>query len=97
MPGYILHAKCVCGFERELWPGATISELRVMAYTADGLDLVTVESQEAASDKLTVIEDPCIKASEENPLNRSWGPWGPYRCPACRKKSLQIWQCGYWD
>ena len=35
MPGHLLDAKCNCGFERRLTPGATLSELYVIAYSAD--------------------------------------------------------------
>jgi hypothetical protein len=42
MPGHNMLGKCACGFERKLAPGATINTLRVMAYSADGRDLVTI-------------------------------------------------------
>jgi hypothetical protein len=35
------------GFERELSPGASVDERRVIAYTADASDLVTIESKKA--------------------------------------------------
>ena len=47
MPGHILVAHCDCGFERELWPGASVEHLHVIAYTADGHDLITIESEQA--------------------------------------------------
>jgi hypothetical protein len=98
MPGHVLSAKCTCGFEREVAPGATVNQLRVIAYTADGCDLVTVESEKAKAANLTVIEDPWLKAQEAAPyvsFDSSWGP--PYQCPRCTQDSLQLRPTGLWD
>jgi hypothetical protein len=92
VPGHILVARCDCGFERELSPGATIEQVQVIAYTADGRDLITIESEQAKNESLTVIEDPCLK--EESP---SFGPWGPYRCPSCGQQTLRMEFSGNWD
>jgi hypothetical protein len=100
MPGNILVARCECGFERKLWPGATIEHLRVIAYSADGRDLVTVERQEAEKQSLAVIEDPRLEEEWLGETWRgppSWGPWGPYRCPSCGQQSLHITFGGQWD
>jgi len=85
-------AKCACGFERELAPGATINTLRVMAYSADGRDLVTIESGEAESAGLRLLEDPWVKGDD---LIRRGS--GPYRCPRCEAVSLQLEPIGFWD
>jgi hypothetical protein len=93
MPGPILLAKCACGFERDLSPGTQLrspNDLRVIAYTADERDLVTVDNEEAQKLHLTVIEDPYIKAETGE-------PWGPYRCPGCGQRSLQLCHTGFWD
>jgi len=99
MPGHILHAKCTCGFERELWPGASITELYVIAYSTDARDLMTIESQKAKADHLMVIEDPWLKAQRIDPyaIPSFDSAWGPYRCPSCAKDSLQLWPSGNWD
>lgn len=99
MPGHLLHAKCNCGFERELQPGASITTLYVIAYTADTRDLVTIDCREAESNALTVIEDPLLKEKEKDAyfISRFDSSWGPYRCPACEESSLQIWQSRFWD
>jgi hypothetical protein len=92
----MFYAKCDCGFDRELSPGATLSEYYVIAYTAEASDLITIEYREAERANLTVIEDPYLK---EDPLS-SLGfdsLWGPYRCPGCKKLSLQLSLRGYWD
>jgi hypothetical protein len=99
MPGHILHAKCACGFERELSPGASRTGLYVIAYTADADDLVTIDSRETESNSLTVIEDPLL---EEQKRDRFFIPnckssWGPHYCPACKKSSLRIWPRESWD
>jgi hypothetical protein len=100
MPGHILVARCNCGFERELCPGATVERLRVIAYTADGCDLITIESEQAKNESLTVIKDPRL---EEEWLGETWrgppsyGPWGPYRCPSCGQQSLRLEFRGWWD
>jgi hypothetical protein len=64
------HPKCQMhvGFERNLTPGATIDVLRVIAYTTDGSDLVTIDSEKAETVNLTVIEDPSFSAFGS--------PWG---------------------
>ena len=97
MPGHILSAKCPCGFEREVAPGATVNALRVIAYTADGRDLVTIESEKAKTAGLTVIEDPWLKAQETSLYVSLDSSWGPYRCPQCAKDSLQLCPKGLWD
>jgi hypothetical protein len=99
MPGHILQAKCACGFERELQPGASITALYVIAYTADGHDIVTIDSREAERNVLTVIDDPWLNAQEKDQFTspRFNSSWGPYRCPACEGSSLQIWPRGFWD
>src|SRR5688572_10804962 len=68
MPGNILIARCECAFERQLSPGATVEELQVMAYTADGRDLTTIESEQARRDALILSE---LKRSEEYQEERS--------------------------
>ena len=102
VPGHILIAQCECGFERELWPGATFETLRVIAYTADGRDLITIESEEAKRRFLTVIENPRLKeimeAEEKGQFGiPARGPWGPYGCPSCGQQSLQLEHRGNWD
>jgi hypothetical protein len=99
MPGHILCAKCACGFERELSPGASTAELYVIAYTADADDLVTIESRKAAMSNLAVIEDPWLKMQESDPfaIPSFDSSWGPYQCPGCSKESLHLWPRGHWD
>jgi hypothetical protein len=92
MPGHILLGRCVCGFERKLWPGATAEHSRVIAYTADGRDLITIESEQATNQSLAVIKDP--RFEDEWP---SYGPWGPYRCPSCVRRALRMEFSGFWD
>ena len=92
VPGHILVARCDCGFERELAPGATEVRSQVIAYTADGRDLITIECEQANNEALTVIENPRLE--EESP---SFGPWGPYRCPSCGQQSLRMEFGGWWD
>ncbi|SRR6266700_400968 len=100
VPGNILIAQCDCGFERELSPGATVEVLQVIAYTADGRDLITIESEQAKREALTVIKDPRL---EEEWLGETWlgppsyGPWGPYRCPSCGQLRLRLRFGGWWD
>src|SRR5262249_4339822 len=97
MPGHILHAECACGFWRELTPGSSISNLYVIAYTADGEDLVTIESGEAERATLTALEDPWLKAQNDDPLSPSFeASWGPYRCPRCGRERLQLSPWGFW-
>ena len=97
MPGHILSAKCTCGFERELSPGASVDDLYLIAYTAD--DLVTIESENAKTAGLTVTEDPWLKAQEADSfaLPRFDSSWGPYRCPRCAENWLWLWPIGHWD
>ncbi len=102
MPGHILDAKCACGFERKLRPGvSTVQDFQgyVMAYSANGRDLLTVKTQNAESESLVTVKDPYLEAELNRPWleNPSHGPWGPYRCPSCGKQSLQLWHTGYWD
>ena len=85
MPGHLVSARCACQFERGLRPGATIEHWYVIAYTSDGRDLETVESEKAKREKLTVIRDPCLDADVRT---FGAGPYGPYRCPRCEKQSL---------
>jgi hypothetical protein len=94
MPGFTLIAKCGCGFERVLSPGASFDHGYVIAYTANGRDLETVESEKAKRESLTVIEDPCLEAEERT---FGAGPYGPYQCPSCGKHSLEMQQIGFWD
>jgi hypothetical protein len=100
MPGHLIDAFCDCGFECELSPGSTIEQLYEIAYTADGRDLITIESEKAKNESLTVIEDPRL---EEEWLDGTWrgppsnGPWGPYRCPSCGQQILRMEFRGYWD
>ena len=64
MPGNILTARCDCGgFQREPWPGATVTHLKVIAYSADGRDLITVESEQAKLEGLRVIKTPDSKSN----------------------------------
>jgi len=99
MPGHIFQAKCACGFQRRLSPGASIDHLHVMAYTADGRDLITIESEQAESQSLVTVKDPYLEAERNRPWleNPSYGPWGPYRCSSCGQQSLQLWHIGFWD
>ena len=99
MPGHILNAKCACGFDRELHPGASVTDLYVIAYTADARDLVTIAKREAESADLNLIDDPWLKEKERNPyfIPDFKSAWGPNRCPECKKSSLQIWPRGSWD
>lgn len=95
MPGHILTARCACGFDCMLYPGATMTELHVVAYSADGCDLITIDSKEAKQRSLQVLEDPSLDPEGETGIGA--GPWGPYRCPACGQNKLQMGQCGFWD
>src|SRR4029077_16529256 len=99
MPGHILTAKCACGFEQGVSPGATLSEpgviqSHVIAYAANGRGLVTIESDDAARANLTVIKDPALAAEWFDARNASWGP---YRCPKCVNESMRLWFGGNWD
>jgi hypothetical protein len=87
-------ARCACQFERILKPGATFERLNVIAYTPNGRDLETVESEKAKRESLTVVNDPCLDAEVRT---FGAGPYGPYRCPRCEKQSLLMWQAGFWD
>jgi hypothetical protein len=80
-------------------PGASLTELYVIAYTANGCDLVTVDSRDAETQGLSVIDDPWLKGQEQSPfVSPRWDtPWGPYRCPGCRDHRLQLWPRGHWD
>jgi len=49
VPGHIVVARCACKFERSLQPGASVEHLYVIAYTPDGRDLKTVESEKAVN------------------------------------------------
>jgi hypothetical protein len=91
VPGHILVTQCDCGFECGLSPGATVEQLYVIAYTADGRDLITIESEQAKNESLTVIDDPCLKEAGRD------GPWGPYRCPSCGQQTLRMEFSGFWD
>ena len=86
MPGHILTAKCACDFGQRVSPGATFSEgrveRRVIAYTADGRGLATIESGEAARGKLTVIEDPALA----DPLSREQRVMGALQLPEVRER-----------
>jgi len=98
MPGPILLAKCACGFERCLSPGAHLGgSLSVIAYAANERDLVTVNEEEAQKARLIIIEDPYIKAVTQDPGGFHWGPWGPCRCPGCEQTSLLLLRSGVWD
>ena len=94
MPGHIVVARCACQFERSLQPGASIEHLYVIAYTPNGRDLKTFESEKAKRESLTVINDPCLDADVRT---FGAGPYGPHRCPGCGKQSLLMWQVGFWD
>lgn len=102
MPGHILHAGCVCGFERELCPGATYNGGRVIAYTANGRDLRTVDWDIAAKEQLVVLRDPCLLDPDDpDYFDRLFAvqleSHGPFRCPRCGKDSLLMRFAGFWD
>ena len=100
MPGHLLVARCDCGFERSLSPGATVEQLQVIAYTADRRDLITIGSEQAKNESLKVVKNPRL---EEEWLGETWrgpssyGPWGPYRCPSCGQQTLGMEFSGWWD
>jgi hypothetical protein len=107
MPGNIVSARCRCGFERDLRPGATWSQekgsvLWVMAYE-DG-DLRTADADYAAAKKLEVIKDPFTGDLSPADVTRLRLPvwlrrfFGPsYRCPSCGRKRLKLTEVGLWD
>lgn len=101
MPGHIIHAECVCGFECELHPGATYDTGRVIAYTADGTDLGTVDQDTAARERLVVLPDPYLLDLDGDDLERFFSvkdeTHGPFRCPRCGNDSLLISFAGHWD
>lgn len=100
MPGNILMARCDCGFERQLSPGATYEKLSVIAYTADGHDLITVDSEQAKKESLVVIKDPRLEEEWAGEIWRgapSYGPWGPHKCPSCGQQYLRLEFGGWWD
>ena len=99
MPGHIFQATCACGFRRELQPGATITELFQIAYSANGADIITIDSREAGLKSLVVIEDPWLVAEQDGEyVNPPWEEgWWPYRCPACGENKLRLLPAGVWD
>lgn len=98
MPGNILHAECACGFSQLLMPGADISGLQVMAYTADMSDIETVDLAIAERAGRKIIEDPVLAFNAANIGASSYDrTFGPYLCPQCREVGLVIRRDGSWD
>lgn len=103
MPGHIIEAKCDCGYEKTMMPGAGGIDLKnyVMAYSENGRTLNTYEKEKAEHQGLTIIRDPFLddfiiddNAIEDVPLakNRTI-----LECPRCNKHSLHLKLSGLWD
>lgn len=103
MPGHMLNASCLCGYETGLSPGASMmtNSSTVIAYTADLSDLITIDEDLASKAKLKTIADPALDADpmERTPImgDEFEKGWGPYLCPECKRKTLRIFFCGNWD
>lgn len=64
MPDHILHAKCRCGFERELSPGSAFAGNHCVGYTiaynAEVSDLLTEDDAIIRSQGLRTVQDPFL-------------------------------------
>jgi hypothetical protein len=104
MPGNIISAECVCGYETVLMPGSPEASPKtlVMVYLTDRRELDIEDSKIARRKQLQILEDPFVNFDEEDfdewlesikPMREC----GPYLCPSCREQTLKLISSGNWD
>lgn len=84
MPGVTAIASCSCRFDAFVSHGLYLTnlKLKVVAYTSDGSNLVSLLEEDAKKQGLEII-----------PYPRGDG----YRCPNCGKATLSFQNAGHWD
>ena len=100
MPGHMLNAFCLCGFDREMHVGSSIADLSsgvgatCICYTADGKDLITASEKDIQEHGLEKIDNPFLS---DDPLSPRQGIYDGYRCPVCGRNTMSLTQVGFWD
>lgn len=99
MPGHMLEAECKCGFRRNLQPGCLliVRKSYEIAYTADYGDITTADTETIAAENMHVVENPFLTYSHSGVAGHQREVFGPYLCPNCKAKSLEIGFSGFWD
>jgi len=64
-----------------------------MAYTEDGKDIDTFDTNEIAERGLKEIDDPFLSSS----ISFDDDPPAPIECPRCKHISLFLHHVGHWD
>ena len=93
MPGSIVRATCGCGYEKELYPGASelfSGQVFSIAYNQFGDEIDTFDDEIIDQEKLLKMEDPGL---EDPPFSEA----RPIICPSCKNLSLLLYLVGNWD
>jgi hypothetical protein len=67
-----------------------------MAYSADGTDLQTEDTEVIKSEGLEAISDPFL-SEDETAAESRFETQGPYLCPRCKGLTLNLRFGGFWD
>lgn len=104
MPGHIIKAKCSCGYEKELMPGAGGfgGKSYAIAYSEDMNRIGTYEGSIAKRESLVTIKDPFLDDSklfefDDESDNSKRGDTNKILCPRCKNKELRMLFLGFWD